>query len=341
MPDNAGVYTRTDGTRTGPTVWAQEKAASILVDAPFHDTHDQDIATALNNRVFKDGTTTNVVSLNLTATVNAATGVITIGGIVFANAPNGVANSVFVANAGNYTLTGSNNLGFGSTALASVTSGAGNCAFGVGSLNLATGPIGNNSAFGTGALAKIVSGANNSGFGRNALANCTGSNNCALGESTGGTLTNATHCTVIGEGCDFPSATNTGQLNINCAIFGTGCSSTGNTAGTGLIGINNPAPTYTFDVLTGDIGLGTVGKCIRVNEAANGKQGTAVLVAGSKVVSNTSITANSRILLTSQVDGGAPGFLRVSARSVGISFTITSSSGTDTSTVGYFITEPY
>jgi len=107
------------------------------------------------------------------------------------------------------------------------------------------------------------------------------------------------------------------------------------------IGINNSAPTYTFDVLTGDIGIGTLGKTLRINESTNGKQGTAVLVAGSKVVANTSITANSRIQLTSNVDGGTPGFLRVSARTVGTSFTITSSSGTDTSTVAYLITEPY
>jgi len=39
-------------------------------------------------------------------------------------------------------------------------------------------------------------------------------------------------------------------------------------------------------------------------------------------------------------DGGTPGWLRVSARTPGTSFTITSSSGTDTSTVAYQIFEP-
>src|SRR5262252_7691870 len=38
--------------------------------------------------------------------------------------------------------------------------------------------------------------------------------------------------------------------------------------------------------------------------------------------------------------GAAPGFVRVSARVVGTSFTITSSSGTDTSTIGFEIFEP-
>jgi len=91
---------------------------------------------------------------------------------------------------------------------------------------------------------------------------------------------------------------------------------------------------------TADLRLATLGKGLRVAEGTNAKQGTAVLIAGTVVVANTSVTASSRILLTSQVDGGAPGFLRVSARTAGTSFTILSSSGTDTSTVGYFILEP-
>jgi hypothetical protein len=84
----------------------------------------------------------------------------------------------------------------------------------------------------------------------------------------------------------------------------------------------------------------TVGFGLRVAEGSNAKQGTTVLVAGSKVVANTAVTANSRIFLTSQADGGTPGFLRVSSRVAGTSFTITSSSGTDTSTVAYEIFEP-
>lgn len=79
---------------------------------------------------------------------------------------------------------------------------------------------------------------------------------------------------------------------------------------------------------------------LTVTEGANAKQGVATLVGGTVTVANTSITANSRIFLTSQADGGAPGSLRVSARVVGTSFTITSSSATDTSVVAYEIFEP-
>jgi hypothetical protein len=91
---------------------------------------------------------------------------------------------------------------------------------------------------------------------------------------------------------------------------------------------------------TGSFAVDSVGNGLQVKEGTNAKQGTAVLVAGSKVVANTAVTANSRILLTSNADGGTPGWLRVSARTAGTSFTITSSSGTDTSTVAYQIFEP-
>ena len=81
-----------------------------------------------------------------------------------------------------------------------------------------------------------------------------------------------------------------------------------------------------------------------VQEGTNQKQGIAVLVAGTLVVNNTSITANSRILIGCQVPNhdvaGAIGRLRISARTAGTSFTILSSSATDTSSVGYEIFEP-
>lgn len=74
--------------------------------------------------------------------------------------------------------------------------------------------------------------------------------------------------------------------------------------------------------------------------ASDSRSGKAVLVAGSKVVNNTVVTADSNIQLTSNIDGGTPGWLRVSARTPGVSFTITSSNGADTSTVSWLIVEP-
>lgn len=90
----------------------------------------------------------------------------------------------------------------------------------------------------------------------------------------------------------------------------------------------------------GQLALQASGTGLSIKEGTDCKQGVVTLVGGSAVVSNTSVTANSRIFITSQADGGTPGWLRVSTRTAGTSFTITSSSGSDTSTVAYFITEP-
>lgn len=94
-------------------------------------------------------------------------------------------------------------------------------------------------------------------------------------------------------------------------------------------------------VAAGDIKAGTVGKTLYVKEGTNAKMGiSSALVAGTIVVSTTAVTATSRIFLTAQTTGGTPGALRVSARTAGTSFTITSTSTTDTSTVAWFIVEP-
>lgn len=101
------------------------------------------------------------------------------------------------------------------------------------------------------------------------------------------------------------------------------------------------SPTFTGDMnsSTGNILISTIGKGLQVKTGTNAKIGTATLVGGTATVSNTSITANSRIFLTSNTDGGTPGWLRVSAKTNGTSFVITSSSGTDTSTVAWYIVE--
>jgi hypothetical protein len=101
------------------------------------------------------------------------------------------------------------------------------------------------------------------------------------------------------------------------------------------------SPVFTGDVnsSTGNILASTIGKGLQVKTGTNAKIGTATLVGGTVTVANTSITANSRIFLTSNADGGTPGWLRVSAKTNGTSFVITSSSATDTSTVAWQIVE--
>lgn len=87
-------------------------------------------------------------------------------------------------------------------------------------------------------------------------------------------------------------------------------------------------------------GVATIG--FSATEGSNAKQGIATLTAGTVVVSNTSVTANSRIFLTAQSLGTVtvPSALCVSARTAGTSFTILASDATDTSVIAYEIFEP-
>lgn len=140
-----------------------------------------------------------------------------------------------------------------------------------------------------------------------------------------------------------------GQLTIQ-AGSATGSTSLGNggvliLAGGTSVG-NNPGQIQfqtagtTRAILSGAIGffaLQTVGAGFRVKEGTNAKQGVATLVGGTVTVSNTSVTAASRIFVTPQnVSGvGSVTAIGVSARSVGTSFTITSANVLDTSDVAW------
>lgn len=99
------------------------------------------------------------------------------------------------------------------------------------------------------------------------------------------------------------------------------------------------AATTSLGVVT-DVKLNTAGNGLYVKQGANATHGVSTLVGGTVVVSTTKVTANSNIFLTCNTQGGTPGFLRVSARTASTSFTILSSSGTDTSVVGWLIVEP-
>lgn len=99
----------------------------------------------------------------------------------------------------------------------------------------------------------------------------------------------------------------------------------------------------TLQLSGGSLDVITAGQGLKVNEGANGKQGTFTLSgAATTVVANTSVTANSRILMTTQTLGTvtAASTLCVSARTAGTSFTVTPSQSTDTSVVAFEIFEP-
>lgn len=84
----------------------------------------------------------------------------------------------------------------------------------------------------------------------------------------------------------------------------------------------------------------TFGDGFKVTEGTDEAMGAATLVGGTVTVNTGKVTANSRIFLTGQNSSGTHGELTVSARSVGTSFTITSSSGSDTRSVAWLLVEP-
>lgn len=92
--------------------------------------------------------------------------------------------------------------------------------------------------------------------------------------------------------------------------------------------------------VNGSLTLSNAGSGLLVQEGSNATMGQSTMVGGTVTVATTAVTATSRIFLTSNVDGGTVGFVRVSARVAGTSFTITSSSGLDTSQIAWLLVEP-
>lgn len=94
-------------------------------------------------------------------------------------------------------------------------------------------------------------------------------------------------------------------------------------------------------VLSGDFKINTAGKGLFIKEGSNAKMGTATLNGVTAVtISTTAVTANSRIMLTTQASGGTVGAPYVDTRSAGTSFNIKSTGAADTSTVAWMIVEP-
>jgi len=171
-----------------------------------------------------------------------------------------------------------------------------------------------------------------------AMAGCCADVNNSGGSSGVGINTQvALNCTIVG--CTGDNHGGTGQL-YGLQVAGTQTNTTffANTV-TGSTAAFNYVSGDGYLLIGPNVEAKVSGTGLLVKEGANRKQGTAVLAAGTATVADTAVTASSRIFLTSQADGGTPGFLRVSARTPGTSFAITSSSGTDTSIVAYEIFE--
>lgn len=103
-------------------------------------------------------------------------------------------------------------------------------------------------------------------------------------------------------------------------------------AGTNIA--NTFSATQTFNAITM-----TAASLLSITSGANQRAGNAVLVAGTVTVSNTTVTANTIVMLTRKTSGGTIGTAITYTVSAGNSFTITSDSVLDTSTFSYLLIE--
>lgn len=178
--------------------------------------------------------------------------------------------------------TGSLNTALGYAALDSNNTGNGNVAVGSNSLDRTTGS--ENTALGAGALQNNNAGGQNIAVGYNAGVsgvgaywgnvflghetafggsgtfasttmigyragyNNVGSNNIFLGALAGDNVTTGTQNVMIGTDIDAPSATDSGQLNIQNIIYGRGNTGIGSTLSTGNIGIGTTTPFWKLTV---------------------------------------------------------------------------------------------
>ena len=131
---------------------------------------------------------------------------------------------------------------------------------------------------------------------------------------------------------------NSGQ-GVSLTVFGeTNVSITYLARGTGNHNFNNTVMANSISATTGNVSVNTLGKGLIIKTGAGSRCGSATLVGGTLTLPNATITANSRVFLQMSTPSATPGMLTYS-KSNGVSFTVNSSVGTDTSTFDYLIVE--
>lgn len=294
--------------------------------------------------------------------LNSSAGVIGIGNDAVAQNINiGTGAAARVITIGNVTGASQVVLNSGTAGVAINTTGAGDVvvtsadtvlidAAGVLELNSSAGVIGigndavaQNINVGTGAAARVIT-----------IGNVTGATQVVLNSGTAGVAINTTGAgDVVVTSADTVLIDGAGVVELNSSA---GAISIGNDAvaqainiGTGAaartitVGNSTGATAVVIDSGSGAVTcnknfiLGAVATQFQMNGGAvTDFIGQAVLVGGTKTVSNTNIAATDRILLSRSTLGGTPGHLSF-VINPGADFVITSSSGTDTSTIDYVI----
>ena len=221
------------------------------------------IVTAIpNNTAIASGNVAVGVNTlrNVSGILNTAVGNLTLDSNTTGNLNTAIGASSLRSN-----LTGSFNTGVGYNTLTSNSSGDDNTAMGrsalsqntIGDSNTAVGVVSLgdningrlNVALGTGALANNISGNGNTSVGTDALrSSLNGNNNIAIGVDAGDNLSAGDNNIIIGSNIDFPSNTNSYQLNIGNIIYGTDIDGSGSTLSTGNIGIGTTTPSAKLDV---------------------------------------------------------------------------------------------
>lgn len=102
-------------------------------------------------------------------------------------------------------------------------------------------------------------------------------------------------------------------------------------------GANVRTKTVRFDS-AGNLVMLVAGRGLQLQSGTGARAGDATLVGGTVTVTNTTVTANTKVLLSRKTIGGTVGNLSYTL-SAGASFTINSSSGTDTSTITFMLVE--
>lgn len=137
----------------------------------------------------------------------------------------------------------------------------------------------------------------------------------------------------------FTSSTNFERLDFkwgsNVAQLWTEKGSGGGTARDMVLGAD---ATEVMRFTSSDCKLATA-KTLSVASGTNQRAGNATLIAGTVTVNNTTVTANTIVILTRKTSGGTIGTAITYTVSAGASFTITSDNILDTSTFSYLLIE--
>lgn len=146
---------------------------------------------------------------------------------------------------------------------------------------------------------------------------------------------------------NLPSTTTTGQTAAQLAAVWTTATHASRTADVVISTVNGAASlAESFRakangdaVSQGNLIAAVAGKGLQLQSGSGARAGNATLVGGSATVTNTTVTANTLVLLTRKATGGTIGMAVTYSVSAGVSFTISSDNVLDTSTYSYMLVE--